>query len=75
MDMPPIPDIPNDDYDADDDCDTGSDLDGAEGKPLLSLKQTEFSLKQFAKRLRQANYCACNKWNHVRVAGFLKNKH
>jgi len=35
----------------------------------------EFSLKQFAKRMGQANYSAFNKWKKVWVAGFLENKH
>jgi len=44
-------------------------------KPPISLKQTEFSLKQFAKRMVQANYNALNKKKQVRVAGFLEKKH
>jgi len=62
-------------YDADDESDDSSNLGGAEGKPPVSLKQPEFSLKQFAKRMGQANYSAFNKWKKVWVAGFLENKH
>jgi hypothetical protein len=53
-DLPPLPDISYHKYDADDESDDLSDLGGAEGKPPVSLKQTEFSLKQFAKRMGQA---------------------
>ena len=48
---------------------------GADGKLPVSLKQTEFSLKQFAKRMGQANNSAFNKWKSVWVAGFLEKKH
>jgi len=64
-----------DEYDAADESDDMSDLGGAEGKPPISLKQTEFSLKQFAKRMRQANNSVFNKWKKVWVAGFLEKKH
>jgi hypothetical protein len=50
-------------------------LDFAEGKPPISLKQTEFSLKQFAKTMGQPNYSAFNEWKKVWVAGFLEKKH
>jgi len=36
-------------------------LGGTEGKPPISLQQTEFSLKQFTKRMGQANYSTFNK--------------
>jgi len=62
-------------YDADDESDDSSHLGGEEGKPPISLKQTEFSLKQFAKRMGQANYSAFNKWKKVWVAGLLEKKH
>jgi len=62
-------------YDAADESDDSSDLGDAEGKPPISLKQTEFSLKQFAKRMGQANYSAFDKWKKVWVAGFLGKKH
>ena len=47
----------------------------AEGKAAISSKQTEFSSKQFAKRIAQPNFSACNKWKKVWVAGFLEKKH
>jgi hypothetical protein len=50
-------------------------LGGAEGKLTVSLKQTEYSMKQFAKRMVQANCCAFNKWKKVWVAGFFEKKH
>ena len=46
--LPPLPEISYDEYDADDESDDSSDLGGAEGKPPISLRQTDFSLKQFA---------------------------
>jgi hypothetical protein len=48
-------------YDAADESDDTSDLGGAKGKPPISLKRTEFSLKQFATRMGQGNYSAFNK--------------
>ena len=65
----------HDDYNADDESDDSLDLRGAEREPTVSLKQTKFSLKQFAKRIGQANYSAFNKWKKVWVAGFLEIKH
>jgi len=61
--------------DIDAENDDSSDLGGAEGKAPISLKQTEFSLKQFAKWMRQPNFSAFNKWKKVWVAGFFKKKH
>ena len=75
MDLPPLPEKSYDEYDADVESDDSSDLGGAQGKPPVSLKQTEFSLKQFAKRMGQANYSAFNKWKKGWVAGFLEKKH
>jgi hypothetical protein len=74
-DMPPLPEISYDQYDADYESDDSSDLGGAEGRALISLKQTEFSLKQFGKRMRQPNFSAFNKWKKVWVAGSLEKKH
>jgi hypothetical protein len=51
------------------------DWGAAEGKAPISMKQREFSLKQFAKRMEQPNFSMCNKWNKVWVAGFLEKKH
>jgi len=74
-DLPPLPDISYDEFDADADSDDSSDLGRAEGKAPISLKQMEFSLKQFAKRMGQPNFSAFNKWKKVWVAGFLEKKH
>jgi len=64
-----------DEYDAADTSDDLSDMGSAEGKPPIILKQTEFSLEQFAKKMGQANYSAFNKWKKVCVAGYLGKKH
>jgi len=64
-DLPPLPEISYDKLDADYESDDLSDLGGAEGKAPISLKQTEFSLKQFAKRMGQRNFSAFNKWKKV----------
>jgi hypothetical protein len=73
-DLPPLPEISYDEVDADAEKDASSDLAGTEGKAPISLKQTEFSLKQFAKSLGQPNFRAFNKWKKVWVAGFLEKK-
>jgi len=49
VDWPPLPEMSYYEYEAADDSDDLSDLGSAEGKPPISLKQTEFSLKQFPK--------------------------
>jgi hypothetical protein len=74
-DLPPLPEISYDEFDADAESDNSSDLGGAEGKAPISLKQAEFSLKQFAKSMRHPNFSAFNKWKKVWVAGFHKKKH
>ena len=74
-DFPPLPEILYDEYDADYGSDNSSDLGGAEGKASISLKQMEFSLKQFAKGMGQPNVSTFNKWKKVWVAGFLKTKY
>jgi hypothetical protein len=50
-------------------------LGDADGKPPYSLKEMEFSLKQFAKRMGQPNFSAFNEWKKVWVMGFLEKKH
>jgi len=75
VDLPQLPQISYNDYDADDGSDDLLNLGGAEGKPPVSLKQTKFSLKQFAKWMGQANYSAFINWIKVRVAGFLEKNH
>jgi len=74
-DLPPLPEISYDKFDADFESDDSPDLGRAEGKAPNSLKQTEFSLKQFAKGMGQPNFSAFNKWKKVWVAGFLEKKH
>jgi len=74
-DLPPLPEISYDEFDADFESNDLSDLGGAEGKAPISLKQMEFSLKQFAKRMGQPNFSAFNKWKKVWVAVFLEKKH
>jgi hypothetical protein len=74
-DVPPLLEISYDKYDGDDESNDSLDLGGAEGKSPVSLKQTEFSLKEFAKRIGHANYTAFNKWKKGWVAGFIEKKH
>jgi hypothetical protein len=74
-DLHPLPEISYDEYDADNQSDDSSDMGGTDGKPPLSLKHTEFSLKQFTIRMGQANDSAFNKWKKELVAGFLEKKH
>jgi len=74
-DLPPSPEISYDEFDADYESDDSSDFGGAQGKAPISLKQSEFSLKQFAKKMGLPNFSAFNKWKKVWVAGFLKKKH
>jgi hypothetical protein len=74
-DMPPLPDMSYDENDVADESDDWSDLGGTEGKPPISLKQTAFSLKKFAKTMGQANYSPFNKWKKVWVAESLQKKH
>jgi hypothetical protein len=74
-DWTPLPEITYDEFDGDYESDDSSDLGGAEGKASISLKQTEFSLKQFAKRMRQPDFSTFNKWKKVWVAGFPEKKH
>ena len=73
--LPPLHEIPYDEYDADCESDDLSDLGGAEGKAPIHLKQMESSLKQFAKGMGQPNFSTFNKWKKVWVAGFCEKKH
>jgi hypothetical protein len=59
--LPPVLEMSYTKYNAAGVKDDSSDLGGAEGKPPISLKQTEFSLKQFAKKMGQPNFSAFNK--------------
>ena len=74
-DLPPLPEISYDEFDADYESDDSSDLGGADGKAPISMKQTEFSFKQFAKRMGQPNFSLFNQWKKLWVAGFLEREH
>jgi len=74
-DLPPLQEMSYDECDMADESDDSLDLDGAEGKHPISLKQMEFSLNQFAKRMGQPYFSAFNKWKKVWVVGFLEKKH
>jgi len=65
VDLPPVGEISYDQYDADYESDDSSDLGGAEGTASISLKQTEFFWRQFARRMGQPNFSAFNKWKKV----------
>jgi hypothetical protein len=67
-----LPEILYNEYYADDESDDSLDLGGEQGKPPVSLKQTEFSFKSFGKRIGQANYSAFIKWKKGWVAAFLE---
>ena len=75
VNLPPLPEIAHDEFDADAESDDLLDLGGAEGKAPMCLKQTEFSLKQFGKRIGQPNFVAFNKCKKVWVAGLLEKKY
>jgi len=75
MDLPPLPGISYDDYNAADESNDSSDLGVAEGKPPITLKEMEFSLKPVAKLMGQPNISAFNKWKEVWVAVFLEKQH
>jgi hypothetical protein len=46
-----------------------------ESNPPISLNQADFSFKQFAKMMGQANYSMFTKWKKVYMAGFWEKKH
>lgn len=73
--MPSLLVISYHNYDSDDKRDDSFDLGGTQGKSPISLKQTEFSMNPFAKKMGQANYSAFNKWKKKWVAEILKKKH
>jgi hypothetical protein len=73
-DLPPLPEISFDEYDAGYESSDWLDCGVAEGKAPINLKQMEFSLKQFAKRMGQPNLSTFNKWKKVWVAGFQEKK-
>jgi hypothetical protein len=51
-----------DDFDEDAGSDDSSDIGGAKSKAPISLKETEFFLKQLAKKNEQHNISAFNMW-------------
>jgi hypothetical protein len=67
-----LPEISHDEFNADYESDDSLDLGGAEEKAPTSLKQTEFSLKQFAKRMGQPNFSAFNKWKKYGWLGYSR---
>ena len=73
--LSPLPEISYEEINADAESNDSLDMSGAEGKAPISLKQTEFPLKQFGKRMGQPNFSMFNKWKKVWVAGFLEMKH
>jgi len=62
-------------WDADDQSNILSDLGSVGPKAQLSQMHTEFSLKQYAKRMEQPIYSAFHKQKKELVAGFLQTKH
>jgi len=72
-DLTPVRAISDTEHDADTVSNDSLDLGRAEGKPPISLKQTEYSLKQFAKKMGQGNYSVVNRWKKVWVDGFWEN--
>ena len=73
--LPTLPEISSHDYDADDQSEETSDFGGAQGNCPINVKQTEFSLKQFANMMGQANFSFFNKWKKVWVAEFTEKRH
>jgi len=65
LDLPPLPEMSHPKCDATDESNPSAALGGAEGKLPISLKQSEFSLKQFTKTMGQANYSVFNKYTKV----------
>jgi len=74
-DLPLLPDIAFDEFDADYECNDSSEVSRANPNPPISMKQTEFSLKQFGNRMGQPNFSGFSKWMNVWVAGFLEKMH
>jgi hypothetical protein len=72
VDLPPSPENSYDKYDADDGSDVSLDLYGVESKPPVRLKQTEFSLMQYAKRMGKGNCSLFNKQKKVWMASVLR---
>jgi hypothetical protein len=73
--LPPLPDISDDQYDADYGSDDSSDLGSPKGIAPISLNHTELSLKHFAKRMGHPNFSAFNRSKNVWVARNLEMEH
>ena len=69
-DLHRLPEMTYNDYDSVDRSNDSSDWGSAETQLPISLKQTKFSLKRFAKGMGQANYSALNEWNKYGWLGF-----
>jgi hypothetical protein len=72
--LAPLPALSYDKFDADAESDDLLDLGWAKGKSPTSLKQTEFTFKEFAKTLGQPIFSAFSDCNIVWVAGCLGKK-
>jgi len=70
-----LQDNSQDEFDTDYESDDLSNLGGAEVKALISLKQMQLSLRQFAKRMGQPNFTMFDKWKNIWVAGHLEKKY
>jgi len=75
VDLHPSSEISYDKFDEDNQSNNSSDLGRAKGNAPISLKQTQFSLKEFPKGKGQPNFCAFNKRKKGWVAGFLQKKY
>jgi hypothetical protein len=64
-DLSPLAESCYDEFYADYDSDDLLGLGRAEEEALFRLKQMEFSLKQFAKRMGQPNFAMFSKWKKV----------
>jgi len=75
VELPPLPEISSDNYDADEETENSSDFGSADGKLPSSTMETELFLKHFAKRMGHANYSAFNKWKKVWMVRLLQKQH
>jgi len=65
LDLPPVKALSYSEFDVEDESDDWFVLVGVEANAPFSLKQPEFSLKQFVKRIGQPNYSAFHNWKKV----------
>ena len=75
QDLNPFTEVFYDKYNTDNVISNSLAFGGVEVTIPLRLNQTDFSLKQFAKRMEQPNYSTFNKWKKVWVARCLEKKH